>query len=100
MENTVKKATKAEISRVVGDRLGANYRDSQRITNVFFDVMTDVLSEGRNIEIRNFGSFKVRSYGTRPARNPKTGEPVMIPERTKVLFKAGKLLRKEIDHAP
>lgn len=93
----MKKVTKTEISRVIGDRLGANHRDGIRITNAFFDAMTEILREGREIEIRNFGSFRVRSYGQRPARNPKTGEPVIIPERTKVLFKAGKLLRKVID---
>ena len=91
------KMNKSEISRLIGHRLGTNVRDGIRITNAFFDAMTEILSEGRTIEIRNFGTFKVRSYGTRPARNPKTGEPVTIPERTKVLFKAGKLLKREID---
>ena len=92
-----KKISKVEISKIISSRLGTTCRDAIKITNSFFDVMTEILSEGREIEIRNFGSFKVRSYGQRPARNPKTGEPIMIPARTKVLFKAGKLLKREVD---
>ena len=90
----MKKANKSEITRVIGDRLGANYRDSERITNVLFDVLREILSEGRTIEVRNFGTFRVKNLERRTARNPKTGESVIAQARKQVLFKAGKRLRE------
>ena len=46
------------------------------------------MEEGR-IELRNFGVFEVKKRKARQARNPRTGETVMVPERCVVRFKSG-----------
>ena len=54
--------------------------------------LSESLSRGQRIEIRGFGSFKVKERPARLARNPKTGENLPIDKKTKVAFKASGLL--------
>ena len=56
----------------------------------------DGLREGKTIELRNFGVFKVKSRRPRIGRNPKTGDTVPIPERKVVSFKAGMVMKKKV----
>jgi len=56
------------------------------------DGITEVLvTEGR-LELRNFGVFEVKTRKPRKARNPKTGEQVMVPSRKAVTFRAGRFM--------
>jgi len=59
--------------------------------------LTDRLDKGEKIELRGFGSFRVRGRGARRGRNPKTGEPVSIPAKRIPYFKAGKDLKQLIN---
>ncbi|MCY3018184.1 MAG: HU family DNA-binding protein [Planctomycetota bacterium] len=52
-------------------------------------------TEGR-LELRDFGVFEVRVKEARKARNPRTGEEVMAPERRRVRFRAGKIMEERI----
>ena len=61
-----------------------------------FDVIFSALKEGKKIEIRNFGVFKVKKRKSRIGRNPKTGDVVPVPERNTVVFKPGLEMKKEI----
>jgi hypothetical protein len=54
------------------------------------DGIIDVLATEQRLELRNFGVFEVRKRKARKARNPRTGEQVMVPETQVVTFKAGK----------
>ena len=55
-------------------------------------------SESR-IELRNFGVFDIKIMKERTnARNPRTKEKVIIPERKKIIFKAGKKIKKQLNH--
>ena len=60
------------------------------------DAMGDRLAEGGRIEIRGFGSFSLNKRPPRRGRNPKTGEPVMVPEKYVPHFKAGKEMREAV----
>ena len=70
--------------------------DIEKIVGIFFETISKSLSENKKIEIRGFGTFKIKTNKARKARNPKTGEEVTITARRVVSFKAGQKLRKKI----
>jgi integration host factor subunit beta len=60
------------------------------------DVMAHTLRDGRRIEIRGFGSFRLNYRPPRIARNPRSGEKVQVPEKCMPHFHAGKNLRERV----
>ena len=66
------------------------------IVSLAFDAMGDALGEGEHIEIRGFGTFKVKRQNARWARNPRTGEEVFQSARNTIQFKAGKEVQDRI----
>lgn len=71
--------------------------DVEKIINVFFEKISKSLHENKRIEIRGFGSFKIKTNKARKARNPKTGESINVEEKRSVHFKMGKILSKKIN---
>ncbi len=73
----------------------------REIVQLTLDEISSALSEGRNVELRNFGVFEVQVRKARIGRNPNRPETdVVIPERSVIKFKAGKELRgnlKDLD---
>jgi len=63
----------------------------------FFHSVLDCLKNGNGIEIRGFGTYKVRKKNARLARNPKTGEKVQIPEHFVPIFKFSKDFKELVD---
>lgn len=76
---------------------GLNRRQCEVIVNSIFDAIRDALAAGEKVELRGFGSFKVRERRSRDGRNPKTGEPVHVPPKTVPYFKPGKDLREQVN---
>ena len=72
-------------------------RDAELAVKTILDSMTEALSKGHRIEIRGFGSFSITRRPPRLGRNPRTGEPVQIPEKRVPHFKPGKALREVVD---
>ncbi|MBW2091345.1 MAG: integration host factor subunit beta [Deltaproteobacteria bacterium] len=72
-------------------------RDVEHMVRLVFDAATNALARGENIELRGFGSFHVRDYAPRQARNPGTGETVDLGQRRSVLFKAGKEIKERLN---
>ncbi len=90
--------TKSELISRVAERLPyLTRKDAEIIVNTIFDSMVDALVRGDRIEIRGFGSFKVKMRGNREGRNPKTGESVQIPAKRMPFFKIGKELYERIN---
>ena len=90
--------TKSELINQVADRIShLTRKDAEIIVDTIFDTMTDFLSRGEGIEIRGFGSFKVKQRRDRQGRNPKTGEQVRIPAKRMPFFKVGKGLKERIN---
>jgi integration host factor beta subunit len=90
--------TKSELINLVAERLPyLTRKDAEIIVNTIFDTMTEALVEEDRIEIRGFGSFKVKQRGDRGGRNPKTGESVQIPAKRMPFFKIGKELYQRIN---
>ena len=84
--------TKKEIVRSVSEKLDITQLKAKDIVQSVLDCIAETLVEERRIELRNFGVFEVRKRAARKARNPKTGDEVMVKERYAVVFKAGKAL--------
>src|SRR5919106_1791638 len=73
----------AQISRTAGPMISK--KDCARVVDAFLDAIKDALKEQRNIEVRGFGTFKIRHRKTRMARNPRTGSPVPVFKPSKEL---------------
>ena len=69
---------KSEMIEAMSQKLNLPQREAGSIINTILDAMTNALAEGDNIEIRGFGSFMVKEYGTYFGRNPKTGEKIKV----------------------
>jgi integration host factor subunit beta len=73
-------------------------KDIETIVDIIFNSMTESLRNGDKVEIRGFGSFKVKERRSRKGRNPKTGETINIPFKRVPFFKAGKDLKERVDN--
>ena len=71
--------------------------DVERIVDSIFKYLGNALAEGRNIEIRGLGTFKVKKMPARKARNQKTVEAIRIEEKNKLRWKSSKLLNYRIN---
>jgi len=92
-----KSMTKDDLARGVARTLDTTVTEGHRVTDAVFGAMKDTLRNGEPISIRKFGSWFVRPRSERLARNPKTGEPAMIPAGKKIMFKASKIFKSEVD---
>src|SRR5688500_20151930 len=68
-------------------------KDCPRVEDAFLDAIKGALKEQHNIEVRGFGTFKIRRRKTRMSRNHRTGEPVELAARPVPVFKLSKELR-------
>jgi integration host factor subunit beta len=89
--------TKADLVDDVASAAELTKKDAERLVEIVFESIIESLNEGGKIELRGFGSFRVRERGPRRGRNPKTGEPVNIPAKRVPYFKAGKELKELIN---
>ena len=68
-----------------------------RITNTMLDIITKSLNEKERVQFMGFGSIEVRLTPKRVARNPRTKEPVVIPERYKAVLKPSPALLNKLN---
>ena len=85
--------TKADIVDVIASATGLTKVETEAVVDGFIPTVINSLKEGKNIEIRGFGSFKVKKRRGRMARNPRTGEQVRVEEHYVPLFKVSKELK-------
>lgn len=86
--------TKAELVEEVAQSAQLTKKDAEIIVNTVFRSIVDSLRAGERIELRGFGSFRIRNRGARTGRNPKTGERVEVPAKRIPYFKPGKELKE------
>ena len=86
--------TKAELVDQVARTTQLTKKHAEIMVNTVFDSIVDSLKEGEKIELRGFGSFRIRRRGSRTGRNPKTGARVDVPSKSIPYFKPGKELRE------
>jgi integration host factor subunit beta len=86
--------TKAELVDEVGREATLTRKHSEVIVDAVFSTIVEALQRGDKIELRGFGSFRVRRRSSRTGRNPKTGQGVVVPAKKVPYFKPGKELRE------
>ena len=88
--------TKKDLVLLVAKDTGITQVDVKRVIQGTLDHLVAGLKEGKTVELRNFGVFKVRQRAPRRGRNPKTGQEVPVPPKRVVVFKPGLLMRQDI----
>jgi len=88
--------TKKDIVRRIGDELGRPQLETMQIVQKTLDAIVNVLAEEGRVELRNFGVFEVKKRKPRQARNPRTGEKVVVGERVTVTFKPGRAVEERV----
>jgi integration host factor subunit beta len=91
--------TKAELVDEVARVVQLTKKQAETIVNIVFDSIVESLRSGQKIELRGFGSFRLRNRKSRTGRNPKTGEKVEVPSKKIPYFKPGKELKELINKA-
>ena len=91
--------TKSDLIVRIAKGTGFRQQDVRLVVQMVLDSITDVLATEGRIELRDFGVFDVRTRKAHNARNPKTGEPVFVPEKKVVSFRAGKKMLGQVSGA-
>jgi integration host factor subunit beta len=89
--------TKADLVEQVASETEMTKKDAEQLVEIIFESIIGALNKGEKIELRGFGSFRVRQRGSRKGRNPKTGAAVSIPAKRVAYFKPGKELKEVIN---
>jgi len=90
--------TKSQLISLLSEKSPAFLEDDVAIAvQAILDSISRVLENGNRVEIRGFGSFGLNYRPTRKGRNPKSGEPVLVPPKFAPHFKAGKELKSRVD---
>lgn len=88
--------TKKEIVKTISEEIGLTQLKTKEIVQKTFDAIVETLVEDGRIELRNFGVFEVKERAARKARNPRTGDKVLVPKKYVVTFKPGKEMEERV----
>ncbi|MBC7350619.1 MAG: integration host factor subunit beta [Candidatus Aminicenantes bacterium] len=89
--------TRKELIEELARTEGISYRAAEIAVKIAFESMTKAMVRGDRVEIRGFGSFKIKSYGAYEGRNPKTGEIIKVKPKKLPFFKVGKELKERVE---
>ncbi len=88
---------KSDLIQDLSSKLNLTEKKAIDVINLIFKGFTDELKNGGRIEIRGFGSFVVKDYGSYTGRNPKTGDKIQVEPKKLPFFKVGKELKDMVD---
>jgi len=88
--------TKKELIDRISDSSGARRVQVKKVVQQFLDEIVEELGRGNRLEFRDFGVFETKLRKARKAQNPKTLEPVAVPEKRTVKFKVGRLMKQKL----
>ena len=86
--------TKAQLIDEVARVADLSRKHAELVIDIFFQSIVNALARGEKIELRGFGSFRIRKRNARQGRNPKTGENVSVPSKRIPYFKPGRELKE------
>jgi len=89
--------TRADLINELSKAFSFTKRESEHIITTILETMTEALVRGEKVEIRGFGSLRIRHRKPRAGRNPKTGATVEVPPKRVPKFKVGQELRRSIN---
>ncbi|MCG3173222.1 MAG: DNA-binding protein HU [Myxococcota bacterium] len=85
--------TKKELIDQIADATDQKQVVVKRIVQSFLDGIIMELGRNNRLEFRDFGVFEVRHRRGHRAQNSKTLEPISVPAKRSVKFKAGRLMK-------
>lgn len=85
---------KSELIATLAEESNISMEEAGLVVNTFIDSIKEALSNGDRVEIRGFGSFKMKDYGGYTGRNPKSGELVQVQPKRLPFFRTGKELKE------
>jgi len=88
--------TKKELIDRIADNSGNRRVQVKKVVQQFLDEIVNELGKGNRLEFRDFGVFETKIRKARKAQNPKTLEPVAVPEKRTVKFKVGRLMKQRL----
>jgi nucleoid DNA-binding protein len=88
--------TKKELIDRIADNTGQRRVQVKKVVQQFLDQIVEELGKGNRLEFRDFGVFETKLRKARKAQNPKTLEPVAVPEKRTVKFKVGRLMKQRL----
>lgn len=91
---------KSQLFKKLSETWNITEKDARLCVETLFESMADVLADGGRVEIRGFGSFKVKDYQPYKGRNPRTGKVVKVPKKRLPVFKTSSQLNKRINKSP
>lgn len=91
--------TKVDLVEKVAGRVDLTKKETEQVVDMIFDSIAKALAstEDGKVELRGFGSFRVRTRDSRQGRNPQTGNPVHVPAKRVPYFTPGKELKVLVD---
>lgn len=89
--------TKAELVELIAAETGISKKDTGIIVNLILENIGHALVSNDKVELRGFGSFKVKQRRSRLARNPRTGSAVDVPSKRVPYFKASNELKVRLN---
>ncbi|MGD9329835.1 MAG: HU family DNA-binding protein [Desulfobacterales bacterium] len=90
--------TGEQLNRILAQQQGISQKKAKEIVDIIFESMTQTLAMNDRVDIRGFGTFKVKQYDGYTGRNPKTGEAVQVDPKRLPNFKVGKALKERINN--
>jgi integration host factor subunit beta len=87
---------KSDLIETLATQADISVKRAEQIVAEIFDTMSKTLIANDRIEIRGFGSFVVKEYGSYAGRNPKTGDIIQVRPKKLPFFKVGKELRERV----
>jgi integration host factor subunit beta len=88
--------TKKELIDRIAESAGSRRVLVKKVVQQFLDEIVNELGRGNRLEFRDFGVFETKLRKARKAQNPKTLEPVAVPEKRTVKFKVGRLMKQRL----
>lgn len=88
---------RSELIKSLAEEAGLTPENAQSVVEIFFNCMKRFLIAGDRVEIRGFGSFKIKEYKAYAGRNPKSGKSVEVAPKRLPFFRAGKELKEFIN---
>lgn len=89
---------KKEFAYKIAEKGNFYKKDAMKMAGLFWDTLLDYLEEGKKVNFYGIGHFEMKKVKGRKAKNPKTGEPCIIPDRKKVKFYPSELLTENIEN--
>jgi integration host factor subunit beta len=89
--------TKMDFIDEIAARDGIQKSTVKMVVHQFLNEIVSELAKGNRLEFRDFGVFEIRKTPPRTAQNPKTMEPIEVPARRRVKFKAGRGMKERMN---